>query len=177
MTSANPKTGVPGTDSGIGMASFMLGYGNDGNVVEPSKMAPQILYSALYAGDTFQVTKNLTLNLGVRVDLQGDWTERFNRIVVFNPSEASPIAAQVGMPNLRGAFDLVKSSQHHSRSAYDPWNDVSPRIGISYQLDRNTVIRTGYGIFYLPVDVRWDDEPHNLFINTFTDPWQPAQAD
>ncbi|MGI9071434.1 MAG: carboxypeptidase regulatory-like domain-containing protein [Bryobacteraceae bacterium] len=76
MTSANPNNGTPGVTSGIGMASFLLGYGNNGSVTEPAKTADQNLYGALYAGDTFQATRKLTVNLGVRVDLQGDWTER-----------------------------------------------------------------------------------------------------
>jgi hypothetical protein len=44
-------------------------------------------------------------------------------------------------------------------------------------LDQNTVVRAGYGIFYLPVDVRWNDAPHNLFINSFTTPWLTTQSD
>ncbi len=39
------------------------------------------------------------------------------------------------------------------------------------------MIRTGYGMFYLPVDLRWDDAPHNLFINSITNPWLVAQSD
>ena len=137
------------------MASFLLGYGSttQGNsVTEPGQTADQNVYSALYAGDTYQVTRKLTLNLGVRVDLQGDWTERYNRIVVFNPTETSPVAGAAGLPNLKGAYDPVASSNHSSRTAFPSWNHVSPRIGLSYQIDKNTVIRTGYGIFYLPVD-------------------------
>jgi hypothetical protein len=164
----NPSPGANGS-SGNGFASFLLGYGRDNgdSVTEPARTADQNIYKAFYAGDTFQLTRKITLNLGLRVDLQGDWTERFDRIVVFNPTEASPIASQAGLANLKGAYDLVNSSQHHSRSAFDAWNNVSPRIGLSFQLDRNTVIRTGYGMFYLPVDGRWDDAPHNLFINSF----------
>jgi hypothetical protein len=177
MTSANPKTGVPGTVSGIGMASFLLGYGNDGSTTEPGQTADQNVYSALYVGDTYQATRKLTVNAGLRVDLQGDWTERYDRIVVFNGNETSPIASQVGIAGLKGAFDLVNSSQHSSRTAFPSWNHVSPRVGLSYQLDRNTVIRTGYGIFYLPVDGRWNDAPHNLFINSLNTTWLTAQAD
>ncbi|HEY7307001.1 MAG TPA: TonB-dependent receptor [Bryobacteraceae bacterium] len=177
MTSANPNNGQPGGTSGIGFASFLLGYGNDGNASEPAKTADQNLYGAIYAGDTWQVTRNLTLNLGLRVDLQGNWTERYDRILVFNPGETSPIANQVGLPNLKGAFDLVNSSNHSSRSAFPSWNHISPRVGLSYQLGRNTVIRTGYGMFYLPVDGRWDDAPHNLFINSITNTWLTAQSD
>src|SRR6266576_3308401 len=118
MTGANPQDGgngrTPGIDDaagGNGFASFLLGYGDHGNATEPSKTAYQKLYKAIYGGDTFQVTRKITVNLGVRVDLQGDWTERFNRIVAFNPTETSPIGAAAGMPNLKGAYDLVRSTQ------------------------------------------------------------------
>jgi hypothetical protein len=170
-SSANPNT-VCG--AGYGFASFLLGYGRDGgnsNVTTPSRMAEAVKYWALYAGDTFQVTRKLTLNLGVRGDFQGDWTERFDRQVALLPNAPSPIASAVGIPNLKGQFALVNSPLRSNRSPMDPWRNVSPRIGLSYQLDNNTVIRTGYGMFYLPVDVRWNDAPHNLFINTFVTPW------
>jgi hypothetical protein len=188
MTAANPQSPTNGTAGaataagGNGFASFLLGYGDSGSVTEPAKTADQILYGALYAGDTYQATRKLTVNAGIRVDLQGDWTERFNRIVALDTTEKSPLlgldsALASQFPNLKGGYDLVSRSRYPSRSAFPPWNHVSPRLGISYQVDPNTVIRTGYGIFYLPVDVRWNDAPHYLFINSFTTPWQPAEAD
>jgi hypothetical protein len=194
MTAANPNdpsnanAGTNGS-TGNGFASFLLGYGDSGSFVEPARTADQNLYKAFYVGDTYQLTRKLTLNLGLRVDLQGDWTERFNRIVAFNPTEASPLltidpalgstvnpATGQTFANLKGGYDLVNSSRHSSRMAFPDWNHVEPRLGISYQFDKNTVIRTGYGIFYLPVDVRWNDAPHNLFINSFSTPWQTAQS-
>jgi hypothetical protein len=180
MTTANPFQ-KPGIASGVGFASFELGYGtNSGSsVVTPSRMATELIYKAFYVGDTFQATKRLTLNLGARVDLQGDWTERYNRILDFLPNATSPLASSSlinpatgqSFANLQGAFGLVASPQRSSRSALNPWNSVSPRFGLSYQLDSKTVIRSGYGMFYLPVDIRWNDAPHNLFINSFTQPW------
>src|SRR5207244_10582543 len=86
----NPNAGVNGS-TGNGFASFLLGYGDSGSFVEPARTADQNLYKAFYVGDTYQLTRKLTLNLGLRVDLQGDWTERFNRIVAYNPTEASPL--------------------------------------------------------------------------------------
>jgi len=189
MTAANPNNaGANGTagraaaQGGNGFASFLLGYGNNGSVDEPARTADQNLYYAFYAGDTFQLTRKITLNLGARVDLQGSWTERYNRIVADNPTETSPLlalspAVSAAFPNLKGGFDLVNSSRHSSRSPFPSWNHVSPRLGVSYQLDQNTVIRTGYGMFYLPVDIRWNDAPHNLFINSFSTPWLTTQAD
>jgi outer membrane receptor protein involved in Fe transport len=98
MTSANPNNGQPGVSSGIGMASFLLGYGSSGSTTEPAKTADQVKYAALYVNDTWQASKKLTLNLGVRGDFQGDWTERYNRIVVFNPTETSPMRAKWACP-------------------------------------------------------------------------------
>jgi hypothetical protein len=185
-TSAPPagfgNVGSDATAGGNGVASFLLGYGDSGSVTEPAKTADQNLYWAFYGGDTWNLTRKLTLNLGVRVDLQGDWTERFDRIVALNTTEASPLlatssAVQAAFPTLKGGYDLVHSSRHSSRSAFPSWNHVSPRVGISYELDQNTVIRTGYGMFFLPVDVRWDDAPHNLFINSFNTPWLTYLSD
>jgi hypothetical protein len=191
-TAANPQNPTLGTvglaaaAGGNGFASFLLGYGSTNNggssVTEPAKTADQNLYWAFYGGDTFNLSKKITLNLGARVDLQGNWTERFNRIVALNDTEPSPLLAMSSavsnaFPNLKGGYDLVDSSRHSSRSAFPSWNHVSPRLGFSYQLDQNTVIRTGYGMFYLPVDIRWDDAPHNLFINSFTTPQLVLQSD
>jgi hypothetical protein len=190
MTAANPlnpNNGTVGRDAlagGNGFASFLLGYGNPSNssVVEPARTADQNLYKAIFVGDTWNLTRKITLNLGVRLDLQGDWTERFDRNVAVNPNEASPLldlspSVANAFSGLKGGFDLVHSDRHSSRSPFSSWNHVSPRLGVSYQLDQNTVIRTGYGMFYLPVDVRWNDAPHNLFINSFGTPWLAAQSD
>jgi len=52
-----------------------------------------------------------------------------------------------------------------------PKTDINPRLGVAYRLNDKTVIRAAYGIFFLPNDVRWNDAPHNLFINTYSQAW------
>jgi hypothetical protein len=182
MTSQNPLVTPPTT--GIGVASFLLGYGTNtnSNVVTPSFMASEILYRAFYAGDTIQATRKLTVNLGVRWDLQGNWKERFNRIIDLAPTATSPVSSTMssvtnpvtGQPfgTINGAITLVDSTARSDRTAVNmPWTNFAPRIGLAYRVTDKTVIRTGYGIFYLPVDIAWNNAPHNLFINTFTQPW------
>ena len=181
MTTANPLAS-PAT-GGNGYASFLLGYGSNNNngsdVVTPSMMANQIFYNAMYFGDTLQATKKLTLNLGLRYDLQGYWTERFNRIIDWDPSITSPLAGVTNPTNgltirsgLKGAFPLVDSSARSDRTEENmPWTEFNPRIGLAYRVTDKTVIRTGYGIFYLPNDVAWNNAPHNLFMNTYSQAW------
>jgi len=82
MTAAKPYYRHPWVEQYIGkwLCLFLLVYGSDSsssNASEPAKTADQNLYKAIYAGDTFQLTRKITLNLGVRVDLPGGWTERF----------------------------------------------------------------------------------------------------
>jgi len=187
VNSSNPLAGSAGS-TGNGFASFLLGYGStqggigSNNVTEPAPTADQVLYGGIYVGDTWQATRKLTVNAGARIDLQGDWTERHNRIVVLDTTEPSPLialdpAVAAQFPNLKGGYDLVASPRHGSRNAFGSWNHISPRLGLSYQLQPNTVLRAGYGMFYLPVDVRWDDAPHNLFINSFATLWQAVASD
>ncbi len=184
-TAANPL--ASSVTTGNGFASFLLGYGsnsNSGDVVTPSQMANQIFYNALYIGDTFQATHKLTLNLGLRYDLQGNWTERFNRILDWEPNAASPLAGVTNPTNgvttpsgLKGAFALVDTPANPNRTEENmPLTEFNPRIGFAYRLNDKTVIRSGYGIFYLPDDVSWNNAPHNLFINTYTTPWLTTVA-
>jgi len=119
------------------------------------------------------------LNLGLRYDLQGNWTERFNRIAVWDPTAASPLAGMTSpvtgatiSNSLKGMFPLVSSSGRPNRTEENlPWTEFNPRIGLAYRLNNKTVIRTGYGIFYLPNDVSWDNAPHNLQMNTASTAW------
>jgi hypothetical protein len=179
-TAANPLASPITTGNGV--ASFLLGYGsnsNGGDVVTPSQMASQIFYNAMYIGDTMQATKKLTLNLGVRYDLQGNWTERYNRILDWEPGVTSPLAGMTNPANgltipsgLKGAFLLVNGPGNPDRTEIDmPLHEINPRLGLAFRINDKTVIRTGYGIFYLPNDVSWNNAPHNLFINTYTTPW------
>jgi hypothetical protein len=168
ITSADPFN--PG-GTGSGFASFMLGYGKDGNITTPSFTAGQQIYRALYLADTLQVSKKLTLNLGLRYDLQGPWSERFDRLDILLPYEENPLAGPTGLP-LRGRLGLVNSPDRESRNPNDMSKKMfNPRFGFAYRLTNKTVLRGGYGLFWLPTDVKWNDSPHNNLINTIQTPW------
>src|SRR5206468_9851206 len=171
ITSTNPFN--PGS-SGSGFASFMLGYGNDGNIVTPSFTSSQQIYNAVYFGDTFQVSRKLTLNLGMRWDLQGPWSERYDRIDVLLPTADNPLAGPTGLP-LKGRLGLVNSADRSSRNPVDMSKKMfNPRFGFAYQLRDKTVVRGGYGLFWLPSDVMWNTAPNNNVINTNSTPWVPT---
>ena len=99
---------VPTTASstaGFGMASFLLGTGapNDVLIQNWKNVAANSFYWAGYAQDDWRVNAKLTLNLGVRYDIDVPRTERYDRMNYFDPDAPSPLAGVVpGFPNLAG---------------------------------------------------------------------------
>ncbi len=170
--------------TGNGFADFLLGYADNpsnvenhffGQVVDPALIAGQQIYNAFYADDTFRVTKKLTLNLGMRYDLQGPWSERFNRLSYFDPNapswlsdpSAAGLAGCSGPPRVEGRR-IPGQSQHQNRDSAKKQDRSHPRVGFAYSFDSKTVIRAGYGIFWIPNYVSFGLNPNNDLVNDAT---------
>jgi hypothetical protein len=116
--------------------------------INSKDVATQSKYYAGYVQDDWKASRKLTVNLGVRYDLDIPRTERYNRMETFDPTIASPLASQAGIAGLHGGVRFV-GVNGYGRRQYDPeWNNFGPRVGFAYQLDSKTVLRGGYGIFY-----------------------------
>lgn len=173
FTASDPTTATT-SGTGIGFASFLLGYGASGSADYLSNTVGYQFLHGIYAGDTFRMTTRLTLTAGVRWDYPGPWTERHDQLITFLPNATSPLATVTQLP-LKGDFALVNSSQRSARSQTDPhWTLFSPRIGIAYSLSDKLVVRSGYGIFYIPPDTVLNMEPYAASINTTSTPWVPT---
>jgi Carboxypeptidase regulatory-like domain len=167
--------GVPGT--GFSFADFLLGYADNFNnfenhffaqAVVPAFTAGQQIYRAFYFGDFWHATTRLTLNLGLRYDLQGQWSERFNRLSYFDPNATNYLSQYLaaGSPPVRGDVFLV-SPGNRTNIPLDKTN-FSPRIGFAYSLNSKTAIRSGYGIFWIPNYVSFALNPLNDMVNAGT---------
>ena len=154
--------------SGLGIATFLLGYPSGGSASSPNLVAASQLYPAIFASDDWHVSQKLTLNLGIRWEHSGPWTERFNNISIFNPTQPNTVLSAAGL-TVPGNIDLVNSAYDSYRSGIRPdWKQFAPRIGAAYQITKNTVFHAGYGIFWLPNDVAWSTSPNNDPINSYT---------
>ncbi len=157
--------------TGIGFASFMLGHGSDGNINTPTLVAGMQFYQGYFINDTFQVNQKLTLNYGVRWELPKPWTERFDRLVVFQPDAQNPLTRATSLAP-RGNVALVNSQDRSDRSLEARhWKLFAPRLGFSYRFAEKTVVRGGYGIFYLPNDVVFATAPNISPVNSLATPW------
>jgi hypothetical protein len=84
-----------------------------------------------------------------------------------------PLAsAAVGTPGgptseVLGAVRLVNSATRSSRYNLDENRiGVGPRIGFAYSFDQKTVVRGGYGLFWIPLDASWATNPLNDPVNS-----------
>jgi hypothetical protein len=132
---------------------------------------PQEIYRAVYFGDTWKATSRLTLNLGLRYDQAGSWSERYDRMAFWDLSAENPLAKATGLP-LRGDMKLVNSASRPTRDNLD-LNKVmlAPRVGFAFKLTDNTVLRGGYGIFWVPYDLSLQLGPSWDAINLATTPY------
>ncbi|HWD00557.1 MAG TPA: TonB-dependent receptor, partial [Candidatus Sulfopaludibacter sp.] len=143
-----PNPNAATSTAGNSIASLLLGVGSGSMTISSKDVATQSTYYAAYLQDDWKVSRKLTLNLGVRYDLDIPRTERYNRMETFDPTVASPLAAATGIAGLHGGVKYV-GVNGYDRRQYDPeWNNVGPRVGFAYQVGSKTVIRGGYGLFY-----------------------------
>jgi len=156
-----PLDNTPGAPIGQGFAAFLLGQPTGGNISVNASRANQSSYTSFYLQDDWKLTKRLTVNLGMRYELESPLTERFNRTVTgfdfatTNPVEVAARAnyAANPIPEISPAnFRVTGGLLFASPQARDTWrtdrNNFAPRIGLAYRLTNKTVIRTGYGIFF-----------------------------
>ncbi|WP_263350018.1 carboxypeptidase-like regulatory domain-containing protein [Acidicapsa acidisoli] len=167
--------------TGLSIADFLLGYADNFSNVEnhfsAQAVVPEVtegkqVYRALYLNDTWHVANNLALNLGLRYELQGPWSERLNRLSYFDPSAMSYTNAflPAGSTPVRGDVFLVSPGTRNNLPLRK--DNFAPRLGIAYGVTPKTMVRGGYGIFWIPNYVAYALNPNNDMVNaastTFT---------
>jgi hypothetical protein len=150
---------------GSSIASTLLGVVNSGFVDFNDTFFRREPYVAGFLQDDWKLSARLTLNLGLRYDVQFPLIELHNRIWGgFDMTTKSPISDPVlaqwranaassanypPPPNeLRGG-PLFAGVNGNPRRPYDfDLSNIQPRVGLAYRLFGATVIRSGFGIFH-----------------------------
>jgi hypothetical protein len=136
--------------SGVPMASFMLGDVSTASAAKSPAFADQRQYLAFFAQDDWKVSRRFTLNVGLNYSLEFPITDRYNREMWFNQTEVLPASMQVGLPVV-GGFEFATPSERSPANLY--LRQWGPRLGYAFQLFSHTVIRSAYGLFWIPADL------------------------
>jgi hypothetical protein len=158
-------------ETGSSYASFLLGIPSGGS---KEQVTPITIYHHYYAGfiqDDWRASRNLTLNLGLRWDYETGTAETHGLISSFDPDADSHLKGRVAAPadpivralrpdfaDLRGLIEFPDGPQ----TDY-PKKRFAPRVGLAYRLGEKTVLRGGYGVFFVPYSVEQTSAIGNVF--------------
>lgn len=149
----NPLAGVTGAQAAYdSYAGFLLGFPSSGSIAYNDTFARSHMYNGLFVQDDWHVTPKLTLNLGVRFEFDTGFSERYNRLSWFDPALPTPLAQQTGLPLTGGVVFVGANGQ--PRSLWKSSFHIGPHAGLAYSITPKTVLRTAYGIFFLPTTQR-----------------------
>lgn len=155
------------------LAAFLLGLNDKADFTGPNTRAMNFNYHAAFIQDDFKVNSRLTLNLGLRWDMETPTTERHDKLYFWDPTAPAPFTikpgynfaqavrdagldparvrtpewATKGFPS--GALRIANTPEFPQRygTRYHPWQ-FAPRLGAAYQIDSKTVLRASFGQVY-----------------------------
>ena len=134
---------------GNGFASFLLGAPSGGNVDFNPAPHYEWFYMAPWIQDDWKVSNRLTVNLGFRWDFNGSVKEADDMLnYAFDPTIVNPISARVGQQVMGGLRFAGVDGAPDRPWKYDK-NNYQLRTGLAYSIDEKTVLRAGWGKYYL----------------------------
>jgi hypothetical protein len=149
-----------GFASGFDYADFLLGVPQGtGRYDREQPSYYRWLSTGVFFQDDYQVSRKLTLNLGLRYEYNQPPVDKYDLRFAFDPATGNLI-----VPTQKALTTLVnpvfqknipivtaQAANYPSRSLVNSdRNDFGPRVGLAYRpfLNNRTVIRAGYGIYY-----------------------------
>ncbi|HTM51218.1 MAG TPA: carboxypeptidase regulatory-like domain-containing protein [Bryobacteraceae bacterium] len=180
-----------GARSSFPMADFMMGMMNQTTrQVGWNRNYLRSTSVGMYFVDDFKLRPNLTLNLGVRYEIDMIPHDRYNHItnfvpeigklvLAFNDPTVKDIVARAGLAERVTYAEAVGLP---ANLVYPDYTNIAPRVGFAWTpwKDRRTVLRGGYGMFYTGLLLNpYRNQLQNTFpyaqTETFT--WQAARQD
>ena len=150
------------SNHGLEWAAFMMGFPTSVSLDTNDSFYLDNPFTALYFQDDLRVTGRLRLNLGLRLEIEGGASERFNRGLGggFYADDILPISepvraayAKTPIPELHPSdFQVLGGVRYLGQNGPETLSsgttNLLPRLGAVYQLTPRTVVRAGYGWFF-----------------------------
>jgi len=133
----------PDASTGMEYADFLLGSVNNWSANLTPEYGARLKSPQMFVQDDWKIRPNLTLNLGLRYQINHGWNEIHGNIDSFDPTVPNP-----GAGGALGAYWFA-STHANGRTALEAnvYNTVLPRVGFSWAMRPNTTIRGGFGLY------------------------------
>jgi hypothetical protein len=155
------------TKTGYGLADLLLGMPATTSIsFNDYTYRLNINSAGAYVQDDFKILPRLTLNLGLRWEFDGPYSEANNQFASFNPNALNHITGNPG--------DVLFAGRSGAPTHFSPniYHDLLPRVGFAYNVLPDTVVRGGYGVYRLPAIGYYSYGPVSQYSvsATFTSP-------
>jgi hypothetical protein len=138
------ETGNTDQTGGTAWASFILGYPDYAVDAQAQAYGIRESYIAPFIQDDWRITRKLTINMGLRWDVNVPYTELQGREATFNPNEPNPGAT--GELGAVAFYGYGPGRLNSDRVGKIDFHELGPRFGLAYQIDPKTVFRAFFGI-------------------------------
>jgi TonB dependent receptor len=161
-------SGMTGASQTFGgdLASFMLGLPSSGEYDLEARGDYHQYYFGPFVQDDWHVNDRLTVNAGLRFDIDTPFEERLSRTVngfnpaaainyaktpVFNGQSESANGTTYTVASINTAGGLTYPTSTTNGAVYATNSGFfSPRIGFSFAVTPKTLLRAGFGVFVMP---------------------------
>jgi len=128
--------------TGLSYADFLLGQTQNWSAQVTPEFGGRMKLPQLFVQDDFKVTPNLTLNLGLRYQIQSGWNEVKGNMRVFDPTIQNPATGTLGAM----WYGSTKARGRETLQA-GVYNTFLPRVGFAWLARPDTTIRGGFGLY------------------------------
>jgi hypothetical protein len=147
---AGPDPTNPDLDTGDSLASLLLGFPADGRLPRATAFEYFIDYFGGFIQDDWRVSESVVLNLGLRLEHETGLREKNDaQVVGFDRESPWPVQPVEGM-TLRGGLMYAGVGGNPTEEGDPTALKWGPRAGLSWSLDESTVLRGGFGLFWVP---------------------------
>ena len=133
---------------GMSYASFLLGLVDSASVKAPQELEYRNNRGAWYIQDSWKVTHKLTIDYGLRWDIQAQGHEIHDRSSMFGPTIVNPTAGGLLGGTVYEGYGAGRCNCYFDHPY--PWA-FGPRFGFAYNVTPKTVIRGGWGVVYTSI--------------------------
>ena len=178
-TGSNGATQFQNAYTGNNVADFLMGFpSNVSKTARATVWGSHVDYLSVYIQDDWKVSSRLTLNLGLRYEVESALRQTDNGGVDFDVKTGTLIISKYET-NLPAILDFYKNIRtdvpirvYDHRAPYDAdTNNIAPRVGFAYRLAPRTVVRGGYGIYFDSPQIQSMASANDFAPNTLRPIW------
>ncbi|MFZ0593925.1 MAG: carboxypeptidase-like regulatory domain-containing protein [Bryobacteraceae bacterium] len=169
----NPNTSLYGDQ----FATLLLGaLDSSSEMIGGPSPSPIDDFFGLYIGDDWKVSRNITLNLGLRYEYEPAWHDdahnlsqgldltQINPAIAANPPVMPSQATAIVGNNYWSYNGLWNFTSDSHPGMWNPQQGMfQPRFGVAYRINDKTALRLGYALYATPTEYLFTSAPVSGF--------------